>query len=88
MLRNTSVDLSYLPRVSKSFKMTKTATGNSFNDFVTRQASGLGLDPNIFLNKQFFEEGNQSIINPSQTSNVGQPDQFLLSVKSSSFNSS
>ena len=52
IMRQNSIDLTFLPRASNEFKAQKTTTGKAFNDFVSQQASGLGLDPEIFLYKQ------------------------------------
>ena len=61
MLRNSSVNLSYLPRCQPQLRASKSqTTGNSATDFVVNQACGLGLDPEIFLKVNNMLSGSQS----------------------------
>jgi len=67
--------------------MSKTVTGNSISDFVTSQAFGLGLDPDIFLNNQFFKKSKSSF-SPTKKANDSQQNlDQILSPNSPSFSS-
>ena len=59
LLREESIFINYLPRKASNIDAAnRMPSGKSLGDFVARQASGLGLDPEIFINNDAMKQAS------------------------------